>query len=187
MISGGYEAKTLFSAALDDVLQALQEVLDDQIIHGTYVFEKEKTLTGAKVAESTPLFEPWKATGKVFYKIRTDAIAPRHFWESADQGTIAVRYVVTSVAPDRTRLRIDAIFVENSHRTVHQSDGTVESSEYKVIQDRLLAIQFAQQEAADAQRRAQRHDNRRPGNHRAGAGNRSDPTRDPVGPRGQPA
>jgi hypothetical protein len=144
---------TEFSVSLDDVLQALQEVLDDQIIHGTYVFEKEKTLTGAKVAESTPLFEPWKAAGKVFYKIRTDAIAPRHFWESADQGTIAVRYVVTSVAPDRTRLRIDAIFVEKSHRTVHPSDGTVESSEYKVIQDRLQAIQFAQQEAADAQRR----------------------------------
>src|SRR6266849_7625857 len=118
---------TEFSASLDDVLQALQEVLDDQIIHGTYIFEKEKTLTGAKVVESTPLFEPWKAAGKVFYKIRTDAIAPRHFRESADQGTIAVRYVVTSVAPDRTRLRIDAIFVENSHRTMHQSDGTVES------------------------------------------------------------
>ncbi len=144
---------TEFSASLDDVLQALQEDLDDQIIHGTYIFEKEKTLTGAKVAESTPLFEPWKAAGKVFYKIRTDAIAPRHFRESADQGTIAVRYVVTSVASDRTRLRIDAIFVENSRRTVHQSDGTVESSEYKVIQDRLQAIQFAEQEAADTKRR----------------------------------
>ena len=58
-----------------------------------------------------------------------------------------------SVSPDRTRLRIDAIFVENSRRTAHQSDGTVESSEYKVIQDHLQAIQFAEQEAADAQRR----------------------------------
>jgi hypothetical protein len=144
---------TEFSASLDDVLQALQEVLEDQIIHGTYVFDKEKTLTGAKVVESTPLFEPWKAAGKVFYKVRADSIAPRHFRESADQGTIAVRYVVSSVAADRTRLRIDAIFVENSHHTVHPSDGTVESSECKVIQDRLQAIQFAQQEAADARRR----------------------------------
>jgi hypothetical protein len=144
---------TEFSASLDDVLQALQEVLEDQTIHGTYVFDKEKTLTGARAVESTPLFEAWKAAGKVFYKIRTDAIAPRNFRDSADQGTIAVRYVVTSVNTDRTRLRIDAIFVENSHRTVHPSDGTVESSEYKVIQEHLQAIQFAEQEATDAQRR----------------------------------
>jgi len=144
---------TEFSASLEDVLQALQDVLQDQTIHGTYVFDKEPTLTGAKVAASTPLFEPWKASGQVFYKIRTNAIAPRHFRDSADQGTIAVRYVVTSVSPERTRLRIDAIFVENAHHTVHPSDGTVETSEYKVIQDHLQAIQFAEQEAADSQRR----------------------------------
>ena len=35
----------------------------------------------------------------------------------------------------------------------HPSEGTVESSEYKVIQEHLQAIQFAEQEAADAQRR----------------------------------
>jgi hypothetical protein len=144
---------TEFSASLEDVLQALQDVLQDQTIHGTYVFDKEPTLSGAKVAASTPLFEPWKAGGQVFYKIRTNAIAPRHFRDSADQGTIAVRYVVTSVSPERTRLRIDAIFVENAHHTVHPSDGTVETSEYKVVQDHLQAIQFAEQEAADSQRR----------------------------------
>lgn len=142
-----------FTASLDEVMQALQDVLQDQTIHGTYVFDKERTLTEAKTVESTPLFAPWKGGGKVFYKIRADAIAPRHFLESADQGTIAVRYIVTSVNPERTRLHIDAVFVENSHRTVHQSDGTVESSEGKAIQDRLQALQFAAQEAADAQRR----------------------------------
>lgn len=142
-----------FTASLDEVMQALQDVVQDQTIHGTYVFDKERTLTGAKAVESTPLFAPWKGGGKVFYKIRADAIAPRHFLESADQGTIAVRYIVTSVNPERTRLHIDAVFVENSHRTVHQSDGTVESSEGKAIQDRLEALQFAEQEAADALRR----------------------------------
>src|SRR3979409_2372343 len=75
-----------FAASLDDVLQALQDSLQDQIIHGTYVFEKEKTLTGASVVESTPLFQPWTEGGKVFYKVRTGAIAPRHFRDSADQG-----------------------------------------------------------------------------------------------------
>lgn len=50
---------TEFAAPLDDVLQALQEVLQDQTIHGTYMFD-----AGAKVAESTPLFEPWNSVGK---------------------------------------------------------------------------------------------------------------------------
>jgi len=144
---------TEFVASIEDVLQALEEVLEDQTIHGTQVFDREPTLTGAVIVQSTPLFAPWKGEGKVFYKIRTNAIAPRHFQESADEGTIAVRYVVTSVSPERTRLRIDAVFVETAHRAVHASDGTVESSEYKVIQDHLQAIQFAEQEAADAQRR----------------------------------
>jgi hypothetical protein len=36
---------------------------------------------------------------------------------------------------------------------VHPSDGTVESSEYKAIQGHLQAIQFAEQEAAETQRR----------------------------------
>ena len=142
-----------FAASTGDVLQALEEVLHDQIIHGTQVFDREPTLTGAIVVQSTPLFPSWKGEDKVFYKIRTDAIAPRHFQESADRGTIAVRYVVTSVSPERTRLRIDAIFVETAHRAVHPSDGTVESSEYKVIQDHLQAIQFAVQQAAESQRR----------------------------------
>jgi hypothetical protein len=149
---------TEFSATLDDVLQALHEVLQDQIIHGTYMFEKEKTLTGATAAESTPLFDPWREDGKAFYKIRTDVIAPRHFRESADQGTIAIRYIVTAVSPERTRLRIDAIFVETARRAAHASDGTVESSEFKIIQEHVQAVQNARQEAADAQRRRESMD-----------------------------
>lgn len=149
--SPGFAAE--FAASLEDVLQALNEVLEDQIIHGTYIFDKEPTLTGAMVVTSTPLFEPWKGPAQVFYKIRKDAIAPRHFFDSGDQGTIAVRYVVTSLSPERTRIRIDAVYVENTHHNVHPSDGTVESSELKVIQEHLQVIQFAAQEAADAKRR----------------------------------
>jgi hypothetical protein len=36
---------------------------------------------------------------------------------------------------------------------VHASDGTVESSEYKVIEGRVQAIELAEQEAADAKQR----------------------------------
>jgi hypothetical protein len=146
---------TEFSASLDDVLQALQEVLHDQIIHGTYMFDKQQTLNGAAVVDSTPLFEPWRGDGKVFYKIRTEVIAPRHFRDSADQGTIAVRYIVTSVSPERTRLRVDAVFVENARHGTHPSDGTVESSESKIIQVGVQAIQNARQEAAENRRRAE--------------------------------
>ena len=142
-----------FAASFDDVLQILKEVVQDQTIHGTFIFDREPTLVGAVAVASTPLFRPWKDEGQVFYKVRYNAIAPRHFRESADQGTIAVRYVISSISPERTRLRIDAVFVENSHRVVHASDGTVEASEYKVIQDRLHEVQVAEHQAADAQRR----------------------------------
>ena len=149
--SPGFAAE--LSGSSTEVVQALNEVLEDQIIHGTHVFDKEPTLTGATVAASTSLFEPWAGPGRVFYKIRKDVVAPRHFRESEDMGTIAVRYVVTSAGEVHTRIRIDAVFVETAHRRLHASDGTVESSEFKAIQEHLQAIQFAAQEAADAKRR----------------------------------
>jgi uncharacterized small protein (DUF1192 family) len=149
--SSGYVKE--FEATQADALQALNEVLEDQIIHGTYIFDKQPTLTGATVVESTSLFESWQGPGQVFYKIRKDAIAPRHFLDSADQGTIAVRYVLISASPGRFRLRIEAVYLESTRRKLHVSDLTVESSEYKVFQDHLQAIQFAAQEAADAKRR----------------------------------
>jgi hypothetical protein len=142
-----------FPATMEDALQALHEVLEDQTIHGTWIYDKEPVLVGAMVVDSTPLFEPWNQPGKVFYKIRRDAIAPRHFLDSADQGTIGVRYIVTSVTEERIRLHIDAVYVENTHRTIHISDGTVEASEAKAIEDHLHAIQATEQENIEAIRR----------------------------------
>ena len=142
-----------FVAAKADVMQAVSEVLEDQIIHGTWIFDKDRTLMGATVVTSTPLFAPWQGPGQAFYKIRKDAIAPRHFLESADQGTIAVRYVVIPEQEGRTRVRIDAVYMENTHHTVHVSDGTVESSEYTAIKEHLQAIQLEAQAAADMKRR----------------------------------
>jgi hypothetical protein len=142
-----------FSSTIDDLLQAVQQVLADNIIHGTLIYDKQPVLDGAKPADSTAIFAAYTGTGKVFYKVRPEAIAPRHFLESADQGTIAVRYIVTTISPERTRLHIDALYVEKTHRTVHISDGTVEASEGKAIEDRLNAIQFTEQESADADRR----------------------------------
>jgi hypothetical protein len=61
--------------------------------------------------------------------------------------------VLSPLTADRSRLRIDAIYVEEAHRIYHQSDGTVEGAEFKVIYDRLNEIQAQAQEAADLRRR----------------------------------
>jgi hypothetical protein len=142
-----------FSSSSEDMMQALREVLGDNTIHGTLIYDKQPVLDGAKPADSTPVFGAYIGPGKVFYKVRSDAIAPRHFLDSADQGTIAVRYVLTIVSPERVRLRIDALYVEKNHRVVHISDGTVEASEAKAIEGHLNAIQFTEQETAEANRR----------------------------------
>ena len=144
-----------FSAPLADVRQAVIATQKDHIIHGTKVFEREPILTGAEAAESSELFEPWTEPGELYYKIRKDAVAPRHFIATGDQGTIAVRYIVIPVDANRTRVRIDAVYYETAHRESHASDGTVEKSEMKEVKDALDSMLQAEMEAADARRRAQ--------------------------------
>ena len=142
-----------FTAPIADVRQAVVAIQRDHIIHGTLVFDKEPTLTGAEAVDSTALFDPWKGQGEVYYKIRANAIAPRHFLESGDQGTIAIRYVIIPVDQERTRVKVDALYFETAHKIVHPSDGTVEKSEMKEIKDSLDSFQAAAMEAADARRR----------------------------------
>jgi hypothetical protein len=142
-----------FFGSLEEVRQAVQFVVHDQVIHGTLIFDKEPILNGAEAVDSTPLFEPWQGPGDVYFKIRKNAIAPRHFLESGDQGTIAVRFVLIPVDANRTRVKIDAVYEETAHRIFHPSDGTVEKSEMKEIKDSLETLQEAAAQAADARRR----------------------------------
>lgn len=142
-----------FTASVDDVRQAVLSIQKDHIIHGTLVFDKEPTLTGAEAVSSTPLFEPWRGPGEVYYKTREKAVAPRHFLDSGDMGTIGVRYVIVPATENRTRVRVDAVYVEAAHKVVHPSDGTVEKSEMKEIKEALDSMQQAAAEAADARRR----------------------------------
>lgn len=144
-----------FSGSIDEVRQAVINVQKDHIIHGTKVFEREPILTGAEAVDSTTLFEPWNGPGEVYFKIRKEAIAPRHFLETQDIGTIGVRYVIIPVTPDRTRVKVDAVYVETAHRVMHASDGTVENEEMKEIKDTLESAQQAAADAADARRRQQ--------------------------------
>lgn len=142
-----------FTASLEEVRQAVLAVQKDHIIHGTLIFDKEPILNGAEAVEATALFDAWDGPGEVHYKIRKEAIAPRHFVNSADQGTIAVRYVIIPVTADRIRVKIDATYVESAHKVAHASDGTVEKSEMKEVKDSLESMQQAAQEAANARRR----------------------------------
>jgi len=135
-----------------DVREALESVVNDTIVHGTYVYDKEQTLSGAEAVESSKALGVWTGPGKIYYKVFRNALAPRNFKGSEDQGIITVRYVLQNVAPDRFRIYIDAVFVENEHRNVHPSEGIVESSEFREIAERLKGIQL--QEKKNEQSRA---------------------------------
>jgi hypothetical protein len=143
------------TASEPDVLKAVRNVVEDQTIHGTYVYEKEKILSGAATATYSAYYGAWTDDGHAFYKIYEGALAPRHFKNSADIGIITVRYVVQGVSPTRTHLRIDAVFVEDGSNRVHESDSTVESSEYAEIQTHLVGIQRDEQQLAESLQKRQ--------------------------------
>lgn len=140
-----------------DVLQAVQEVTQDQIIHGTYSYEKERILYGAHSASSARVFGVWPGPGKAFYKVAEKILSPRFFKDSEDIGTISVRYVVQDVGPDAATVQIDAVFVD-ARNVRHPSTGEVESSEYAAIQAHLKNIQASRQQtqAATAETAAER-------------------------------
>lgn len=133
-----------------EVAQVVEDVAQNTIIRGTKEYNKDEYITGAVAATSTPVFQEWTEGGKVYYKVRKHALDPRNFKDSGDVGTLAVRYVVQVEGFQNTVLRIDALFVEDFRRSVHLSNGSVESSEYKDIQERLDAIELMKKENAEA-------------------------------------
>jgi hypothetical protein len=83
------------------------------------------------------------------------AIDPRNFKDGGDVGTLAVRYVVQAQGEKNTILRIDALFEEDFRHTVHQSNGSVESSEYKDIHEHLEAIELMKKQTVEAEKERQ--------------------------------
>ncbi len=134
-----------FNGSLDapeaDVLPAVESIAKDSIVYGTYSYEKEKQLKGAKPASSVSVFGDSPDDAKVFFKILENVIAPRHFKETADLGTIYIRYIVQGTGSATTAIHIDAVYVEKNRRRQHQSDGTVEQSEFQAIKDRFEKMQ----------------------------------------------
>ena len=135
-----------------EVAGVVEEEVQNTIIRGTKEYNKDEYVAGAVAATSTPVFPKWTDGGKVFYKIRKQALDPRNFKDASDVGTLAVRYVVKPQGDKNTVLRIDAIFVEDFRRISHASNGSVESAEYKDIQDRLASIELVKNETTEALR-----------------------------------
>ncbi len=135
-----------------EVSQAVEDVVQNGIIRGSKEYNKDEYITGAKALTSSRAFPAWTDGGKVFYKVRTNALDPRNFKNGGDVGTLTVRYVVQAQGDASTVLRIDAVFVELFRKTAHPSNGTVESSEYKDIHDHLEAMELMKKQTAEAEK-----------------------------------
>jgi hypothetical protein len=133
-----------------EVEQVVQEVVQNGLIRGTKEYNKDEFVSGAAAAPSTKVF-PERVPGKVFYKVRLQALDPRNFKDSGDVGTLAVRYVLQPQGEKNTILRIDARFMEDFRRTAHESNGSVEGAEYKDIHDRLDAIEEIKSQTREAE------------------------------------
>lgn len=136
----------------DQVLQVVRDVVRNGIIRGTKEYNKDQYVSGAVSVSSTHLFPKWEEGGQVFYKEREHALDPRNFKDSSDAGTLIVRYVVQPQGDKHSVLQINALFVEEFRHSVHQSNGSVESAEYKDIHDRLDQISNMEAETAELQR-----------------------------------
>jgi hypothetical protein len=134
-----------------EVAQVVEDIAQNGLIRGTKEYNKDEFVSGAKAATSSRAFGEWTEGGKVFYKVREQAIDPRNFKDSNDVGTLAVRYVVQPQGEKNTVLRINALFQEDFRHVTHQSDGSVETSEYKDIQEHLEAIEVMKSQTAEAQ------------------------------------
>jgi SH3 domain-containing protein len=128
----------------DEVLSVVQQITSDGTIRGTYQYKGTKELDGAESANTSNAFPAWTGQGKVLYKIRPNTLSPEHFYQSTDEGTVAVRYIIQPLIPTGTRLHIDAIFIEATGRKRHASDGQVENSEFEAISDTIKDLEDAE-------------------------------------------
>ncbi len=131
------------------VISAVKSVIEEDTIQGTWIYDTDKVITGAVPETSSDYYGEYQGNGHVYYKVLHHALAPRHFKDAADVGTLTVRYVVEGVAPAKTRVQIDAAFVEDGNKKVHASDTTVETSEFAEVQSHIVEIQKQERQAAE--------------------------------------
>lgn len=148
--------QVMVDAPMQDVIQAVQEVAGDQVIYGTQSYQREKNLMGAHPAEHSDAFGEFIGKATVLYKIANSVLSPTNFKNSADMGTITVRYVISTFNEKNTNLRIDAVFIENSSRKVHPSDGSVEAGEFGEIRQHVEQLQAKHELERDEEERIAR-------------------------------
>jgi hypothetical protein len=136
---------------ISEVETIVEDISGNGIIRGTKEYNKDQYISGAQSATTPHVFPPWTEAGKVFYKVRTEALDPVNFKDVSDVGTLEVRYVLQPQGAKNTVLRIDAIFEEEFRHAVHQSNGSVETAEYKDIREHLDSIEVMKKQDAEAQ------------------------------------
>jgi hypothetical protein len=136
-------------APFDTATQVVSEIAADGTIRGTGEYKTESEITGALPAQYSALLTPVVPSGAaVFYKIRSSALAPRHYDNSSDMGTIVVAYTVERVSAEKSRLTIESVFVPDSRHGRNGSDGAVESCEFTAIEAKLQALAKVKEEAS---------------------------------------
>jgi hypothetical protein len=138
-----------------EVERVVEDVAQNGVIRGTKEYNKDEFVGGAKAATSSRVFSPWTEGGKVFYKVREQALDPRNFKDSSDSGTLVVRYVVQAQGEKNSVLRINALFKEDYRHIVHQSDGSVETAEYNDIREHVEAIELMKKQNVEADQQRQ--------------------------------
>jgi hypothetical protein len=151
----GLAFSTEITSPESEVVNAVESVVNNGIIQGSKEFNKDKYIENATAATSSPLFPEWKEPGKVYYKVRTAVLAPLNFKDTKDEGTLAVRYVISSKDASRTILRIDAVFVEDFQRTIHPSDGSVENAECQEIENQIDSVEAEKKQSQDREKQRQ--------------------------------
>jgi len=144
------------SAPFETATEIVSEVAADGIIRGTGQYTTEQQISGSLPAQDSKLLEPEVPPGAaVFFKVRTGAIAPRHYNGSTDVGTLVVAYTVEKVASDKSRLTIESIFVPDSHHGRKTSDGSVETCEFTAIETKLQELEKLRKETQEKKDREQ--------------------------------
>jgi hypothetical protein len=136
-----------------EIVDLVRSVAGNGVIGGTYEYQGTNELDGAESVKDSDAFPKWTNGGTVFYKIRANTLAPVHFYESNDEGTVVVRYVVKSTGPNSCSLRIDAVFQEDTHHHHHPSDGQVEANEFEVIAQRIKDLEILQEKRREMEAR----------------------------------
>ena len=128
-----------------DVLKAVELVTQDTVLHGTQVYSREDELTEAEAATGFILRTMDRARPCLLQDPQAGAFADTFQGQHRRWHHHRALHRA-GVAPNRTHLQIDAVFIEDGAKRVHASDTTVETSEFAEIQSHIVRIQREERE-----------------------------------------